>query len=96
MPRTALQDAEQRRDHTRDDLSRLRRPRMQEGLDRLGTAATSRRAFNAALNGTGCTRHAARPGQPCWSIPSGYRVGTLDHRALCGPRIAVVFGSGTP
>lgn len=92
--RTGLQTAERSGEDVRSTLRRLG----QSGgalhrADALSVAASSRRMFAAVL-ATACTRHGARAGQPCWTLPSGVRL-SHDHAGLCGSRVAVVVSQQT-
>lgn len=58
--------------------------------DTLRAAAQSRRAFTAVLN-SACTRHGARAGQGCWSVP---RIDRGPSTAVCASRVALVFLGG--
>lgn len=100
MPRTQLQDAEHRSVEQRSTLKAMRprpkrREQMQEGLDRLSTAATSRRALNAVLSSP-CTRHGARAGRGCWEMPRGIDpTGRTTYPAVCAARVGAVFSEVT-
>lgn len=86
---TNIQRAERASRATSDSLTRLGQSKNLRRSDPLATAASSRRAFMAVLN-TACTRHGARAGVSCWSLPGDTRA----HHAVCGKRIDVVFSAG--
>lgn len=71
------------------------RTRLPRNVDLLADLARSRQQFDRVLDAP-CTTHAARGGQPCWSLkesqpaPGGPRV-RRDLPAVCAARVALVF-----
>lgn len=60
-------------------------PAVQPRFDTLASLAAGRRAFSATL-AVPCPAHAAKKGEPCWTIPRDVPA-LQPHRGVCGPRV---------
>lgn len=72
---------------------RLGASRQPGRTDRLGIAATSRRGLALVLSAP-CTRHEARSGEPCWTMPGDGNLSAQPHIGVCGRRITAAYRSG--